>query len=222
MKLLLSSAGATNPSIHAALVSVLPKPIEECAALAITTSSFGYGRGPERAYSFITGVGSQTPMVELGWGSVGVLELSALPLLGRDHWEPWVRAADVLLVNGGDPMFLRHWVAESGLLDVATAMPDLVWFGLSAGSMVLTPRIGEDFVNWVPPTGADSAMGVVDFSIFPHLDHPQLTENTMAAAEQWAAGLGNPAYAIDDATAIVVDGDRVEVVSEGAWRRFEG
>jgi dipeptidase E len=47
-----------------------------------------------------------------------------------------------------------------------------------------------------------------------------LPENTMAAAEQWAAGLGNPAYAIDDDTAIrVVDG-RVDIVTEGHWRLF--
>ena len=43
----------------------------------------------------------------------------------------------------------------------------------------------------------------------------------MAAAEKWAAQLDCPAYAIDDATAIrVIDGE-VDVVSEGAWRRFD-
>jgi dipeptidase E len=42
----------------------------------------------------------------------------------------------------------------------------------------------------------------------------------MAAAEEWAAGLGNPSYAIDDDTAIrVVDG-KVDVVSAGHWRQF--
>jgi dipeptidase E len=86
--------------------------------------------------------------------------------------------------------------------------------------MVMTPRIGEDFVQWKPPGGGDTTLGVVDFSIFPHLDHPDLPENTMAAAEKWAADLGCPAYAIDDDTAIkVVDGS-VEVVSEGHWKRF--
>jgi dipeptidase E len=88
--------------------------------------------------------------------------------------------------------------------------------------MVMTPRIGEDFKVWSPPAGGDRALGIVDFSIFPHVDHPTLPENTMAAAEQWAAGLSNPAYAIDDDTAIgVVDGT-VEVISEGHWRHFPG
>jgi dipeptidase E len=86
--------------------------------------------------------------------------------------------------------------------------------------MVMTPRIGEDFVVWKPPAGGDSALGIVDFSIFPHVDHPDLPENTMAAAERWAAGLSNPAYAIDDDTAIrVVDGN-VDVVSQGHWKLF--
>ena len=86
--------------------------------------------------------------------------------------------------------------------------------------MVLTPRIGEDFVGWKPPVGDDSTLGVVDFSIFPHVDHPDLPENTMAEAERWAAGLGGPAYAIDDDTAIQVVDGTVEVVSEGHWKLF--
>jgi dipeptidase E len=84
--------------------------------------------------------------------------------------------------------------------------------------MVMTPRIGEAFVNWKPPSGGDETLGVVDFSIFPHIDNPDLSSNTMSAAEEWAAGLGNPAYAIDDETAFKVVDGQVEVVSEGRWK----
>ena len=45
-------------------------------------------------------------------------------------------------------------------------------------------------------------------------------ENSMASAEKWAAGIGGPAYAIDDQTAIKVVDGAVEVVSEGHWRFF--
>jgi dipeptidase E len=160
-------------------------------------------------------------MTELGWRSLGVLELTALPSIGEDRWVPWVRAADVLLVNGGDPLYLCHWMRASGLADLLPSLPETVWASISAGSLVMTPRIGEEFVGWEPPGGGDDALGVVDFSIFPHVDHPDLPDNTMAAAERWAAGLGGPAYAIDDETAIrVVDGT-VDVVSEGHWRRFD-
>jgi dipeptidase E len=92
--------------------------------------------------------------------------------------------------------------------------------GLSAGSMVMTPRIGEDFVRWRPPTGDDATLGLVDFSIFPHLDHEELPDNKLANAELWAAGLGVPAYAIDEQTAIKVVDGTVDVVSEGHWKRF--
>jgi dipeptidase E len=149
-----------------------------------------------------------------------MLELTTLPTLGEQRWVPWVREADVLLVNGGDALYLSHWMRESGLADLLPSLPDTVWAGFSAGSMALTPRIGEEFVGWKPPAGGDEALGVVDFSIFPHVDHPDLPENTMAAAEKWAAALSGPAYAIDDSTAIKVVDGTVEVVSEGHWKLF--
>jgi dipeptidase E len=223
MKLLLSSAGIRNPAIKAALLELLGKPIEESAALLIPTASWGHPNvRPERAYAFITGREPRTPMAELGWKSLGVLELTALPSIERDRWVGWVEAADVLLVNGGDALFLAHWMRESGLADLLPRFPDKVWAGLSAGSMVMTPKMGEDFIQWRPADGRDEGLGVVDFSIFPHVDHPELTENTMAAAERWAAELGSPAYAIDDDTAITVVDGKVDVVTEGHWKFFPG
>ncbi len=159
-------------------------------------------------------------MCELGWKSVGVLELTALPTLDEERWVPLVRDTDVLLVSGGDALYLCHWMRESGLVDLLPSLSETVWVGLSAGSMVMTPRIGEDFVGWKPPTGGDSTLGLVDFSIFPHLADEGMPGNSMAEAEQWAAGITGPAYAIDDETAIrVVDGT-VDVISEGRWREF--
>ena len=220
MKLLLTSAGVKNPSIQQALLDLLGKPIEEADALCIPTAGYGHPMGsPAGAWRFITGQAT-TPMCELGWKSMGVLELTALPSIGAERWLPWVQKADVLLANGGDALYLCHWMRESGLADLLPTLPEKVWVGLSAGSMVMTPRIGDDFVGWKSPTGSDETLGVVDFSLFPHLDHPALPENTMADAERWAADLPNPAYAIDDDTAVKVVDGVVEVVSEGHWRLF--
>jgi len=101
---------------------------------------------------------------------------------------------------------------------------------MSAGSMVLAPNIGQEFVNWRPPIGnrgdtdseddSDRTLGLVDFAMYPHLDHPDLPENTMANAEKWAAGMRVPGYAIDDDTAIKVIDGAVEVISEGHWKLF--
>jgi dipeptidase E len=220
MRLLLTSAGIRNPSLHAALLDLLGKPIEECNALAITTGSYAQSRGPFLAWNFLSGQRTETPMVELGWKSVGVLELTALPSLDESRWRPALEAADVLLVNGGDPLFLGHWMRESGVARVLSSLENLVYVGLSAGSMIMTPKIGEYFVGWRQPSGDDTTLGVVDFSIFPHMDHPALPHNTMADAEREAPRMNHTVYAIDDETGIKVVDGQIEVISEGVWRLF--
>ena len=218
MKLLLTSAGIKNESIHDALVELLGKPTAESDALCIPTALYGHPMaGPRQAWQCISGNETGTPTVGLGWKSMGVLELTALPSLDAERWVPLVRETDVLLVEGGDAAYLCHWMRESGLADLLPSLPETVWVGVSGGSMVMTPRIGDDFVSWDSPAG-DRTLGVVDFSIFPHLDNPDLPWNTMATAEEWAAGLSAPAYAIDDETAIQVVDGTVEVVSEGNWK----
>ena len=219
MRFLLTSAGITNRSIHDALGDLLGKPIAESSALCIPTANYAQRGGAGNAWRFISGQEPRTPMCELGWQSLGVLELTALPSIDEALWVPMVQETDVLLVNGGDPLYLCYWMRQSGLADL---LPSLraVYVGLSAGSMVMTPNIGEDFVGWTPPSGGDGTLGMVDFAIFPHLDHPDLPENTMADAERWAAGMPVPAYAIDDQTAIKVADGTVDVVSEGQWTLF--
>ena len=216
MKLLLTSAGIRNTSIHEALVGLLGKPTAECDALCIPTALYGHPKaGPRQAWRCISGQETGTPTVGLGWKSMGVLELTALPSLDEARWVPLVEETDVLLVEGGDAAYLCHWVRESGLADLLPSLTDTVWVGVSGGSMVMTPRIGSDFVSWHSPAG-DTTLGVVDFSIFPHLD--VFPTNTMDAAERWAAEVGNPGYAIDDDTAIAVVDGTVDVISEGTWR----
>jgi dipeptidase E len=220
MKLLLTDSGIRNASIQDALVDLLGKPVAEANALCIPTAGYGGPYGdPGGPWRFTSGR-SPSPMTGLGWKSVGMLELTALPSIDKERWVSWVREADVLLVNGGDTQYLGHWMRESGLADLLPSLPDTVYVGLSAGSIVMTPRIGEDFMGWEPLTGGDSRLGVVDFSIFAHLDHPGSPENSMAEAERWGAGISGPAYAIDEQTAIKVADGAVEVVSEGRWRLF--
>jgi len=219
MKLLLTAGGVTNPSIRDALVDLLGKPIAESSALCIPSAMYGHPMaGPGvKVWQFISGR-SENPMVDLGWKSVGVLELTALPSIDRDRWVPMVQEADVLLVAGGDALYLCHWMRQSGLTDLLPSLHETVWVGLSAGSMVMTPRIGEDFVQWRPPAGDDTTLGIVDFSICPHVAPDGMPGNSMAFAERWAAGLGVPAYAMDDQTAIKVVDGTVEVISEGNWK----
>ena len=219
VKLLLTSGGVTNASISAALAGLLGKPVDECHALVIPTAQWGHPKcGPRGVRGLIAAEPTWQSFTGLGWASLGVLELTALPSIGPERWHPWVREADVLLVDGGDATYLCHWMRESGLADLLPALLDTVWVGVSAGSMVLTPRIGTEFVNW-PSATDDKTLGVVDFCIFPHLN--AFPTNTLSAAEQWAAALELPAYAIDEQTAIAVVDGSVEVISEGTWTKFE-
>jgi dipeptidase E len=211
MKLLLTSAGIKNASIHDALTGLLGKPIAESNAMYAMPSGAGTVWGLGRA---------STPMCELGWKSLGVLALTALQSLDEDRWVPMVQETDALLVGGGDPLYLCYWMRQSGLADLLPSLRQAVYVGVSAGSMVMGPCIGEEGVRWKPPAGGDTTLGLVDFAMFPHLDDEKMPDNSMASAQQWAARLPVPGYAIDDQTAIKVTDGTVEVVSEGHWKLF--
>jgi dipeptidase E len=216
LKLLLTSGGVTNASIRGALGDLLGKPTADSTALCIPTAQWGHPMcGPVSARGFVSGAPPWGGLTSMQWKSLGLLELSALPTIGAERWVPWVEEADVLLVDGGDATYLCHWMRESGLAELLPALTDTVWVGVSAGSMVMTPRIGADFVKWASAPH-DRTLGVVDFSIFPHLD--AFPENTMDDAARWAGEIGGPAYVIDDQSAIKVDDGTVEVVSEGNWK----
>ncbi len=220
MKLLLTDSGIKNTSIHNALVGLLGKPIEESSALCIPTAEYARPGGARQAWRVISGREPRSPLCGLGWKSLGVLELTALPSIDEQIWVPMVQETDALLVDGGDPLYLCYWMRQSGLADLFPSLRETVYVGVSAGSMVTAPSIGEHFVGWKPPGGDDKTLGLVDFAMFPHLDHEDLPDNTMANAEKWAACMPVPGYATDVETAIKVADGTVEVVSEGHWKLF--
>jgi len=226
MKFLLTSGGISNPSIADALVGLLGKPIAEASALFIPTAIYPFPVGPVMAWRAICGKGPN-PLCELGWKSLGVLELTALPTIRRENWVPAVREADALLVWGGDVLYLTHWMRQSGLADLLPSLTETVYVGVSAGSIAVTPyNCDAEFdLQFVPDgsdmgQGADRALGLVDFTLYPHLDHPEMPDTTLANIEKWASGIPVPTYAIDDHTAIKVVDGTPEVVSEGTWRLF--
>jgi dipeptidase E len=239
MRALLTSAGITNGSIHDALVDLLGKPIAESNALVIPTALYPFPGGPGMAWQAISGQGPSR-MCGLGWKSLGVLELTALPSIDEAAWVPAVRDADALLVCGGDPLFLAHWMRRSGLTDLLpTLRSEAVYVGVSAGSMAACATVVETYLE--PPNGnvgplksedvvlgdidrilvTGQGAGLVDFAVIPHLEHPHHPDASFANAEQWAGRIPAPAYAIDDETALAVVDGAVHVVSEGHWKLFE-
>ena len=219
MKFLLTSAGITNASIYGALVGLLGKPIAECSALCIPTAIYPFPGGPAMAYRFISGT-TANPMCELGWKSLGVLELTALPSIQKEYWTAAVQEADALLVFGGDVWYLRRWMQESGLADLLPSLRETVYVGVSAGSMVTAPVFGETYDDPEKPFVIGQGLGLVDFAMLPHLDSDRHPESSTANAESMAAEVPVPTYAIDDQTAIRVTDGTAEVISEGRWKLF--
>ena len=139
MKFLLTSSGISNASIRHALVDLLGKPIAESSALVIPTAWYAYPGGLAGVYQLIRGV-AKSPLCELGWKSLGVLELTALPSIKQENWVPLVQEVDALLVGGGEVFYLCYWMWHSGVADLLPQLArEAVYVGLSGGSMVVTP-----------------------------------------------------------------------------------
>jgi len=227
MKFLLTSSGISNPSIYDALVGLLGKPIADSNALFVPTGMHPFRDGG-RVIEAMRG-GANSPLCDLGWNSLGLLELTALPSVRRENWVPALEETDALLVWGGNVMYLRYWMRQSGLAELLPTLENLVYVGVSAGSIVMTPFNCdvESNLRFVPEDsemalGSELGLGFVDFTMWVHVDNPNpiFEEHTMANVEKWAREIPVPTYAIDDQTAIKVDNGIVDVVSEGHWKLF--
>lgn len=240
---MLTSSGVSNESMRAALAKLLGKPISESEALFIPTGVYPFVGGANYAWWPIAGK-MQPGLVGLGWRSMGLLELTALSSIHKDVWLPSVQNADALLVWGGDPLYLAYWFERSGLAEVLTSLDkDLVYVGVSAGSMAASSLIGETYSeprggSGTPLTsesivfnivGEDipknlvtaRGIGLINFAIIPHFNNPAFSDACGANAEQWAGKLPVPVYAIDEHTAITYMEGVVEIVSEGEWKFFD-
>jgi dipeptidase E len=219
MKILLTSAGISNTSIHNALVDLLSKPIAEASALFVPTAIYALPNGGDIARRVICG-SLGDPFCELGWKSLGILELTALPSIKQDLWVPLLQQTDALLVGGGDCQYLCYWMRQSGLADLLPSLLNkTVYVGLSAGSMVMT-RFGTTYGGHTLPAESDKSLGLVDFALHPHLNYEWFPENSLANLEKLASTIPVPSYAIDDQTAIKVTNGMAEVISEGQWKLF--
>lgn len=240
MKLLLTSGGISNSTIHGALVDLLGKPFAEANALLIPTGMYPFPDGARGVFQAVAGT-AKRPLCGSGWKTVGVLELTALASIERDVWVAAVQDADALLGWGGDPVYLSYWMKHSGLAAILPSLRrETVYVGVSAGSIAMSSKFGETYsrvpecsgerlssesIVFTRPDGElpmtlvmAEGVGVVDFAIIPHVEYDD--PHDVANAETWAGRLPVPTYALDDETAIQVVDGTVKIISEGEWRLF--
>jgi len=242
IKLLLTSSGISNKSMRDTLEQLLGKSIGESNALFVPTGVYPFRGGPNYAWWPIAGK-MKGALVDLGWKTMGLLELTALPSIKKDVWVSSFADADALLVWGGDPLYLSYWFEQSGLTEVLTSLDkDLVYVGVSAGSMAVNTIFGETESDTRAGSGTPLATenivfntaegeisktlftgkgaGLTDFAVIPHYNNPGFQDACGPNAEKWAAKIPAAVYAIDEQTAIKVVAGQVEVVSEGQWKFF--
>ncbi len=242
IKLLLTSSGISNKTIRDTLEQLLGKPINESNALFVPTGVYPFPGGANYAWWPIAGKMKGT-LVGLGWKTMGLFELTALPSIKKEVWVSSFDDADALLVWGGDPLYLAYWYEQSGLIEVLTSLnKDLVYVGVSAGSMAVNDIFGETESNPRAGSGTPLTMekivfnntegefsksfytgrgaGLTDFAVIPHFNNPNFQDACGTNAEKWASKIPAAVYAIDEQSAIKVVAGQVEVVSEGQWKFF--
>lgn len=230
MRLLLTSAGITNDSIHKALLDLLGKPVAACRAVYVGTAVYALPGGVGYAWQGARQFG------ELGWREFGMLELTALPTIPVESWLPELTAADIVIVNGGNTGYLSYWFQQSGFAKrLPKLLKDKVYLGVSAGSAMVTRGLhidrrvlrdtgvyhDDEYDEAAPPNaGSDKTTKLVPFVLRPHLNASYFPACTMELMEKAASRVKVPLYAIDDQTALKVVDDTIDVISEGQWRLF--
>lgn len=214
MKLLLTSAGLTNTSIIEALAKLLGKPLSGVKLAYIPTAA----NVEEGEKDWL--INDLHTCVTVGF-EVDIVDISAI---NKELWLPRLEAAEVLFFGGGNTFHLMYWIEHSGLKELLPELlEDRIYVGLSAGSCVT----GRTIVNSVQNLFGEKydlkkseGLNLVEFQFIPHLNSEYFTKIREKNLEEAAEEMSDPVYALDDNSALIVDGKNREVVSEGEWLKF--
>ncbi len=217
MKLLLTSGGLENKSIINALQELVIKPFSELKIAFIPTAS-----NLEKGDKWWL-IDDLKKLKELKFNSIDIVDVSALP---KEIWSERLKEADILFVEGGNTYHLMYWFNESGLSEI---LPELlktkVYIGVSAGTLITTPSLinagsEKQPVQEIGETIYDQGLVLVNFMIEPHINNSWFPELTFEFLESESKKYPHPIYGLDDNSAIKIDGDKIEVISEGVWKKF--
>lgn len=217
MKLLLTSNGLSNNKIIKAFSELVGLPNSKIHIAFIPTAS----NVEEGDKGWL--INDYTNLKNQNFASIDIVEISALP---KEIWLPRIKAANVLFFGGGNTYYLLSWLKKSGLDKM---LPELlktrVYVGISAGSMVPTINLRmstsqKTYSEIIYQIKDDKGLGFVNFHIRPHFNSKFFPKARFEYLQKIAKDIPEPIYAIDDDTAVMVNGGKIEVVSEGKWKRF--
>lgn len=218
MKLLLTSAGLSNPSIINALSELAIKPFFELKIAFIPTAA-NIEEGDKKDWY----IKDLIKLYDLKFASIDIVEISALP---KEIWLERLKEVDIIYVEGGNTYHLMHWFNHSGLSEI---LPELlktkVYVGVSAGTMIINPTIihaykEKPISQKINNDSSDKGLSFVNFMVEPHMNSVWFPESTFDNLEKRSKKYQYSIYGIDDESAIKIDGDKVEVVSEGEWKKI--
>lgn len=218
MKLLLTSAGITNQTILQGLDELAGKPLDQLKVAFIPTAANLESGDKDwliddlRRLSF------------LKFKQIDIVDISALP---KKIWQERLEESDVLFVEGGNTYHLMYWFNQSGLSKIISKLLETkIYIGVSAGTIIATPSIiNADFeskpLKSINEEISHDGLNLVNFMVEPHVNSEYFPESTLKNLETRSKEYRYPIYGIDDNTAIKVDGDNIEVISNGIWKKFE-
>lgn len=215
MKLLLTSGGLMNKSMVKALDDLMGIPRSQFRIAFIPTAANveagDKGNWLVKDYEYFCNL---KPVV------FDIVDISAIP---RDIWQPRLESANMLVFGGGNTFHLMYWLEKSGLKNLLPGLlKTRVYVGISAGSQVAAKNLSidqsaRDYSETYGILEIDEGLGFVDFHIRPHLNSSYFPKIRKPYLEKIAKKFTESFYALDDQSAIKVDGDKIEVVSEGEY-----
>ena len=217
MKLLLTSAGIRNQTILKGLDELADKPLDQLKVAFIPTAANLESGDKDwliddlRRLSF------------LKFSQIDIVDISALP---KEIWLTRLEESDILFVEGGNTYHLMYWFNKSGLSKILPKLLETkIYIGVSAGSIIATPSlINADFeskpLKEINEEIFHQGLKLVDFMIEPHINSIYFPDSTLEKLAKRSKKYNSPIYGIDDETAIKIDGDKIEVISNGVWKKF--
>ncbi len=219
MKLLLTSGGFTNKSISNALLDLADKPFSELSLAFIPTAADVEPGDKDWL------IDDLARCKNLGFKSIDIVDISAIK---KDLWLPRLEKADVLMFGGGNTFHLMYWIERSGLKELLSELlKTRVYVGISAGSMVacksLDTSTSKRLYYEESPEGeykGDAGLGFADFLLRPHFNSPHFPNLSEANLIELAKQIPGTFYALDDNSAIKISDEKMEIISEGEWKKF--